>query len=98
MSIAIEQDGLTKSVGDVLAIDGVSAVAHPGQVTALLQPNGMSRLARRGAGDAGCPGEPPLRSCSSVRHTASTTCFSLPPWVASSSPDTQPRRPPSPWS
>ncbi len=80
MSIAIELDGLTKSAGDVLAVDRVSAVAQAGQVTALLGPIG--------AGDAGCPGEPPLRSCSSVRHTASPACSSLPPWVASSSPNT----------
>jgi ABC-2 type transport system ATP-binding protein len=35
--------GLTKSFGDVLAVDEVSAVALPGQVTALLGPNGAGK-------------------------------------------------------
>ena len=34
---------LTKSFGDVLAVDEVSAVALPGEVTALLGPNGVGK-------------------------------------------------------
>src|SRR5829696_3125594 len=40
---AIQLNGLTKSFGDVLAVDDVSAVALPGQVTALLGPNGAGK-------------------------------------------------------
>jgi ABC-2 type transport system ATP-binding protein len=40
---AIELTGLTKSFGQVLAVDEVSAVALPGQVTALLGPNGAGK-------------------------------------------------------
>jgi ABC-2 type transport system ATP-binding protein len=40
---AIELDGLTKSFGDVLAVDDVTAVAAPGEVTALLGPNGAGK-------------------------------------------------------
>jgi ABC-2 type transport system ATP-binding protein len=40
---AIELNHLTKSFGDVLAVDDVSAVAHSGQVTALLGPNGAGK-------------------------------------------------------
>ena len=43
MTITIELDGLTKSFGDVLAVDDVSGVARPGQVTALLGPNGAGK-------------------------------------------------------
>ncbi len=43
MSSAIELDGLTKSFGDIRAVDDVSAVAVPGQVTALLGPNGAGK-------------------------------------------------------
>ena len=43
MTSAIELNGLTKSFGDVLAVDDVSAVALPGQVTALLGPNGAGK-------------------------------------------------------
>jgi ABC-2 type transport system ATP-binding protein len=39
----IELRGLTKSFGDVLAVDDVSAVAPPGEVTALLGPNGAGK-------------------------------------------------------
>jgi len=42
-TVAIELSGLTKSFGDVLAVDDVSAVALPGQVTALLGPNGAGK-------------------------------------------------------
>ena len=37
---AVELHDLTKSFGDLLAVDEVSAVALPGEVTALLGPNG----------------------------------------------------------
>jgi ABC-2 type transport system ATP-binding protein len=40
---AIELNGLTKSFGEVLAVDDVCAVALPGQVTALLGPNGAGK-------------------------------------------------------
>jgi ABC-2 type transport system ATP-binding protein len=40
---AVELHSLTKSYGDVLAVDGVSAVALPGEVTALLGPNGAGK-------------------------------------------------------
>jgi ABC-2 type transport system ATP-binding protein len=40
---AIELNGLTKSFGDVHAVDDLSAVAQPGQVTALLGPNGAGK-------------------------------------------------------
>jgi len=40
---AVELHDLTKSFGDVLAVDGVSAVALPGEVTALLGPNGAGK-------------------------------------------------------
>jgi ABC-2 type transport system ATP-binding protein len=40
---AIQLNGLTKSFGEVLAVDDVSAVALPGQVTALLGPNGAGK-------------------------------------------------------
>ena len=43
MTSAIELNGLTKSFGEVLAVDDVSAVALPGQVTALLGPNGAGK-------------------------------------------------------
>ena len=41
--VAIELQGLTKSFGDLRAVDGVSAVALPGEVTALLGPNGAGK-------------------------------------------------------
>jgi ABC-2 type transport system ATP-binding protein len=41
--VAIELSGLTKSFGDVLAVDDVTAVARQGQVTALLGPNGAGK-------------------------------------------------------
>jgi ABC-2 type transport system ATP-binding protein len=40
---AVELRDLTKSFGDVLAVDEVSAVALPGEVTALLGPNGAGK-------------------------------------------------------
>jgi ABC-2 type transport system ATP-binding protein len=40
---AVELHDLTKSFGDVLAVDEVSAVALPGDVTALLGPNGAGK-------------------------------------------------------
>jgi len=40
---AIELNHLTKSFGDVLAVDDVCAVARSGQVTALLGPNGAGK-------------------------------------------------------
>ncbi len=43
MTIAVELNGLTRSFGDVLAVDDVSAVAVPGEVTALLGPNGAGK-------------------------------------------------------
>ena len=43
MTSAIELTGLTKSFGQVLAVDEVSAVALPGQVTALLGSNGAGK-------------------------------------------------------
>ncbi|UUZ58878.1 ATP-binding cassette domain-containing protein [Nocardioides sp. B-3] len=43
MTSAIELTGLTKSFGDVVAVEDVSAVALPGQVTALLGPNGAGK-------------------------------------------------------
>jgi ABC-2 type transport system ATP-binding protein len=39
----IELNGLTKSFGDVVAVDDVSAVARSGGVTALLGPNGAGK-------------------------------------------------------
>ena len=41
--MTVELTSLTKSFGDVLAVDDVSAVAQPGQVTALLGPNGAGK-------------------------------------------------------
>ena len=43
MTSAVELNGLTKTFGDVVAVDDVSAVALPGQVTALLGPNGAGK-------------------------------------------------------
>jgi ABC-2 type transport system ATP-binding protein len=43
MTSAVELFGLTKSFGDVRAVDDVSAVAAPGEVTALLGPNGAGK-------------------------------------------------------
>ncbi len=43
MTSAIELNGLTKSFGDVRAVDDLSAAAQPGQVTALLGPNGAGK-------------------------------------------------------
>jgi ABC-2 type transport system ATP-binding protein len=43
MTVAIELQGLTKSFGDLRAVDGISAVAQPGEVTALLGPNGAGK-------------------------------------------------------
>jgi ABC-2 type transport system ATP-binding protein len=43
MTRAIELTGLTKSFGDVLAVDDVTAVAAPGEVTALVGPNGAGK-------------------------------------------------------
>ncbi len=43
MTSAIELNGLTKSFGEVLAVDDLSAVARPGEVTALLGPNGAGK-------------------------------------------------------
>jgi ABC-type multidrug transport system ATPase subunit len=40
---AVELHDLTKSFGDVLAVDEVSAVTLPGEVTALLGPNGTGK-------------------------------------------------------
>jgi len=40
---AVELSDLTKSFGDVLAVDAVNAVALPGEVTALLGPNGAGK-------------------------------------------------------
>ena len=40
---AVELHDLTKSFGDVLAVDEVSAVTLPGEVTALLGPNGAGK-------------------------------------------------------
>src|SRR5215207_6985434 len=39
----VELRDLTKSFGDVRAVDAVSAVALPGEVTALLGPNGAGK-------------------------------------------------------
>src|SRR5680860_984266 len=39
----IELNGLTKSFGDLLAVDDVSALARSGEVTALLGPNGAGK-------------------------------------------------------
>jgi ABC-2 type transport system ATP-binding protein len=43
MTGAVELEGLTKFFGEVLAVDGVSAVALPREVTALLGPNGAGK-------------------------------------------------------
>ncbi len=43
MTGVIELNGLTKSFGEVLAVDDLSAVAQPGEVTALLGPNGAGK-------------------------------------------------------
>ena len=43
MTSAIELSDLTKSYGDLLAVDHVSAVAEAGKVTALLGPNGAGK-------------------------------------------------------
>ena len=43
MSVAVELKNLTKSFGNVHAVDDISAVAAPGQVTALLGPNGAGK-------------------------------------------------------
>jgi ABC-2 type transport system ATP-binding protein len=43
MTMAVELDRLTKSFGQLRAVDGVSAVARPGEVTALLGPNGAGK-------------------------------------------------------
>ena len=40
---AVELHELSKSFGDVRAVDRVSAVARPGEVTALLGPNGAGK-------------------------------------------------------
>ena len=41
--MTVELTSLTKSFGDVLAVDDISAVAQPGHVTALLGPNGAGK-------------------------------------------------------
>jgi ABC-2 type transport system ATP-binding protein len=43
MTSTIELTGLTKTFGDLVAVDGVTAVARPGEVTALLGPNGAGK-------------------------------------------------------
>jgi ABC-2 type transport system ATP-binding protein len=43
MTVAIELQGLSKSFGDFCAVDGISAVAQPGEVTGLLGPNGAGK-------------------------------------------------------
>jgi ABC-2 type transport system ATP-binding protein len=43
MTTAIELNGLTKTYGDLLAVDAVSAVVLPGKVTGLLGPNGAGK-------------------------------------------------------
>ncbi len=44
---AVELHDLTKSFGDVLAVDEVSTVKLPGEVTALLGPNGTGKTTLR---------------------------------------------------
>jgi ABC-2 type transport system ATP-binding protein len=43
MSVLVELNGLTKSFGELVAVDDVRAVALPGKVTALLGPNGAGK-------------------------------------------------------
>ncbi len=43
MTSAIELNGLSKSYGDLVAVDDVTAVAEAGKVTALLGPNGAGK-------------------------------------------------------
>ncbi|WP_404382934.1 ATP-binding cassette domain-containing protein [Knoellia locipacati] len=43
MTAVVEFHGLSKSFGDVSAVDEVSAAARPGEVTALLGPNGAGK-------------------------------------------------------
>ena len=73
----IDLCGLTKTFGDVLAVDGVSAVAQPGQVTALLGPNGAGKtttlrmllgLIAPSSGTATFDGRPYADLADPVRH------------------------------
>src|ERR1700741_4725827 len=43
MSLTIEVDGLAKSFGKTVALDGVSLTAAPGEVVGLLGPNGAGK-------------------------------------------------------
>ena len=67
VSAAVEVEGLTKSFGDVLAVDGLSFRAEPGRVTGFLGPNGAGKtttlrvlvgLVRPSAGAARIGGRP----------------------------------------
>jgi len=43
MSLMIEAEGLTKSFGKIVALDGLDARLEQGQVTAVLGPNGAGK-------------------------------------------------------
>ena len=78
MSTLIEAAGLTKSFGDVVALDGVDLVIDPGSVVALLGPNGagkttfvraLSTLVRYDRGTLRVAGIDVARNPSAVRRT-----------------------------
>ena len=74
----IEVDGLRKSYGDFLAVDGVSFTAQPGKVFGLLGPNGagksttvriLSTLTQATGGRAEIAGHDVIRDAAAVRRS-----------------------------
>ncbi len=79
---AIEVEGLTKTYGDVVALDGISFEAAPGAVLGLLGPNGsgktttvtlLSTLQRPTAGSARICGHDVVADAARVRELVSLT-------------------------
>src|SRR4051794_34842723 len=82
MTYAIHAEGLRKSFGDVVALDGVDLVVPAGTVLAVLGPNGagetpavriLAPLLRPDAGRAGVAGHDVLAEPTAVRRTIGLT-------------------------